>query len=79
MRSNVSVRCWSRLDCPRTLADVDTVAIGEAMLSDKKTRDKVIHWVLLSSIGKAISRSDVPPEVVQKALRRVAQKSPATT
>ena len=64
---------------PTTLVDVDTVAIGEAMLSDKKTRDKAIHWVLLNSIGRAITRGDVPADVVQKALRRVAQKSPAKT
>ena len=38
------------------------------MLSDKKTIGRAIHWVLLDGIGTAVTRSDVPLELVPKDL-----------
>ena len=64
---------------PTACDSVDTTAIEEAMLSDKKISDKAIHWVLLDGIGKAVTRSDVPTEVVQETLKRLAQHPPAST
>ncbi|MEX0781110.1 MAG: 3-dehydroquinate synthase [Dehalococcoidia bacterium] len=46
-------------------------AVLEATLSDKKVRAGAIQWVLLDSIGRAVVRNDVPPEVVMRAARAV--------
>jgi 3-dehydroquinate synthase len=43
-------------------------AISAAMAMDKKTADGVIRWVLLDGIGRAVTRSDVPKELVDEAL-----------
>ena len=43
-------------------------AISAAMTMDKKTVDGAIRWVLLDGIGRAVTRSDVPQELVDEAL-----------
>ena len=58
---------------PLAYSGMDTAAVGEAMLSDKKTSGKTIHWVLLDGIGNAVTRSDVPDQLVQETLRRLAR------
>lgn len=58
---------------PLSCGDVDIDAISEAMRSDKKTSGKAIRWVLLDGIGNAVTRNDVPAELVQQTLRRLAQ------
>ena len=57
--------------------EVDTAAVSEAMRSDKKTASGTIRWVLLDGIGSAVTRNDVPDELVQETLRRLAQRQPA--
>ncbi|MCH8206473.1 MAG: 3-dehydroquinate synthase [Chloroflexi bacterium] len=57
--------------------EVDTAAVSEAMRSDKKTAAGTIRWVLLDGIGSAITRSDVPDELVQETLQRLARRQPA--
>ncbi len=42
--------------------------ISAAMAMDKKTADGVIRWVLLDGIGRAVTRSDVPKDLVDEAL-----------
>ena len=54
--------------------EVDTVAVSDAMRSDKKTADGTIRWVLLDGIGSAVTRNDVPDELVQETLARLAQQ-----
>jgi len=55
------------IDCSGVnLADVLT-----AMEVDKKVRSKVIQWVLLEDIGKAVVHGDVPAEEVINVLREV--------
>jgi shikimate kinase/3-dehydroquinate synthase len=56
---------------PERAPGLDVDAVIEATLSDKKVREGAIHWVLLDSIGRAVVRNDVPPEVVQRAARAV--------
>ena len=63
---------------PLSYGDIDVAAVAEAMRSDKKTSDKAIRWVLLNGIGNAVTRSDVPYELVQETLKRLAQRVPAS-
>lgn len=52
--------------------EVDTAAVSEAMRSDKKTSGGIIGWVLLDGIGSAVTRNDVPNELVRETLLRLA-------
>ena len=63
---------------PTACAGVDTAAVSEAMLSDKKTVGKSIRWVLLDSIGTAVTETDVPGEVVQDVLGRLSRQPNAS-
>ncbi len=58
---------------PLSCEGVDIGGINEAMRSDKKTASGAIRWVLLDGVGKAITRNDVPPELVQEAIREVVK------
>jgi len=58
---------------PLSFGDLDLTAISEAMRSDKKTSGKVINWVLLNGIGNAVTRDDVPTELVRETLKRLAK------
>ena len=40
---------------------------------DKKVRGKVIRWVLLQDIGKAVIRADVPQQDVLAVIRELAE------
>ena len=55
-------------DLPLTSPGFDVAAVQEAMSMDKKRSDGVQRWVLLDGIGHAVSRTDVPGEVVAEAL-----------
>ena len=57
--------------------EIDAGAIREAMRSDKKTTGGSIRWVLLEALGSAVTRSDVPDELVDEALARLALRQPA--
>ena len=62
---------------PLSYGDVDIAAVSEAMQSDKKTAGKAIRWVLLDGISQAVTRSDVPDDIVQETLTRLAQSTSA--
>ena len=47
---------------------IDREAVTGAMVHDKKTAAGSIHWVLLEEIGRAVTRNDVPEDVVGDAL-----------
>lgn len=57
---------------PLAFADMDIDAVKDAMLSDKKMAGRAIRWVMLDGIGNAVTRNDVPPELAQDALERLA-------
>lgn len=59
---------------PLTYANVEPAAIREAMSMDKKTVGGIIRWVLLDGIGHAVTRRDVPSELVDRALREVSEQ-----
>jgi 3-dehydroquinate synthase len=58
---------------PLSSPGVDTAAISDAMLSDKKVTGGALRWVLLEGIGKASVRNDVPTELVAETLTRLTQ------
>ena len=47
-------------------------SILEAMAMDKKTSGGALQWVLLEKIGRAVTRSDVPPDLVREVLNGLA-------
>ncbi|MCL0028549.1 3-dehydroquinate synthase [Dehalococcoidia bacterium] len=61
----------ARYGLPLTCSGVDPDAIGEAMLTDKKTAAGAIRWVLLDGIGNAMTRNDILPELVRDVVRRL--------
>ncbi len=66
-------RILERFGLPLSCRGVDLDLVKRAMLLDKKTSGKAINWVLLEDIGKAIVRADVPSQLVQEVLHRLAQ------
>ncbi len=66
-------RVLERFDLPIVAGSIDLTAVQDAMSRDKKTSGKVIRWVLLEGIGNAVTRSDVPPGVVRRALERLTR------
>ena len=59
---------------PLKYRDADPAAMRDAMSMDKKTVGGRVRWVLLDGIGNAVTRSDVPPEFIDKALREVSEQ-----
>ncbi len=57
---------------PLSFPDMDIPAVNAAMLSDKKTAGRSIRWVMLDGISNAVTRSDIPTNLVQDALNRLA-------
>ena len=60
---------------PLCAAGMDVEAVRNAMMSDKKVASGSIRWVLLDGIGNAVTRNDVPQELVQETLRRLSDCS----
>ena len=56
---------------PTRIPGADREAIRRAMGVDKKKTDGNIRWVLLEGIGYAVTRNDVPEELVQAAIAEV--------
>ena len=57
---------------PLSCEGVSVDAIEEAMRSDKKVSAGSIRWVLLDGIGNAVTRNDVPPELVRQTVEGLA-------
>jgi 3-dehydroquinate synthase len=55
------------------LPKLSLAEVTRAMELDKKMRGKAIRWVLLSDIGEAIIRSDVPQQEVETVLQELSQ------
>jgi 3-dehydroquinate synthase len=56
---------------PTRMPGADRDAIRRAMSVDKKTMAGNIRWVLLEGIGHAVTRNDVPEDLVQAAIADV--------
>ena len=61
---------------PVSSGDIDMASVEDAMLADKKTSGGAIEWVLLETIGHAVTRNDVPPDLVRDVLRRLGKPVP---
>ncbi len=57
---------------PVSCPGVDVNAVMRAIELDKKVRMKEVRWVLLSQIGQAEIRNDVPPDMVQNVVEKLA-------
>ena len=58
---------------PLSYSGMDVAAVTDTMQRDKKVRDGAINWVLMDGLGNAVSWQKVSPEIVQSALRELAQ------
>jgi 3-dehydroquinate synthase len=56
---------------PGRCAGMSADALMQAALWDKKVRGGKVRWVLLTGLGQAVVRGDVPDEVVRDALLEV--------
>ncbi|MBI5948867.1 MAG: 3-dehydroquinate synthase [Chloroflexi bacterium] len=56
---------------PESAPGLDVDAVIDATRGDKKARAGKVQWVLLDAIGHAVTRGDVPPEVVRRAAETV--------
>ena len=56
---------------PLHCGPIDVDALHDAMRMDKKTEGTSIRWVLLDGIGNAVTRTDVPNELVKSAIARL--------
>ena len=56
---------------PTRMPGADREAVRRAMSVDKKTTAGSIRWVLLEGIGHAVTRNDVPEDLVQAAIADV--------
>ena len=59
---------FRRFGLPDSAPGLDAEALLEATRLDKKVRDGSVRWVLLEGIGNAVTRDDVPAEVVRRAV-----------
>ena len=57
---------------PTSFEGVDLEAVKAATGVDKKISGGKLRWVLLDGIGHAVTRTDVPPSLVDEALRSVS-------
>jgi 3-dehydroquinate synthase len=60
-----------RYNLPVTVSGATAEQIIAATRSDKKSRGGSIRWVLLEGPGKAVTRRDVPEDVVREAVEGV--------
>ncbi|MBM3925432.1 MAG: 3-dehydroquinate synthase [SAR202 cluster bacterium] len=66
---NRQERLLRRFNLPTKVEAVDSEGLFKAMALDKKTEGGAIRWVLLEGVGRAVSRRDVPGEVVEEVVR----------
>jgi shikimate kinase/3-dehydroquinate synthase len=62
-----------KFNLPTAFPSLDLTDITRAMELDKKTKGKLIRWVLLEDIGKAIIRTDVPQQDILTVLRELVE------
>lgn len=60
-----------RFGLPESAPGLDVDAVLDATLSDKKVRAGKVRWVLLEGIGNAVTRDNVPDDIVRRAVEAV--------
>ncbi len=63
-----------RFGLPLSAPGVSQESIREAMALDKKVSNKAIKWILLSGLGKTVTRNDVPAEIVDKVIHSITRE-----
>lgn len=53
---------------PTHFKNIQVEEVLSAMKSDKKTQNKITHWILLNGLGNAITRSDISSVLVRSTL-----------
>ncbi|HEY8477549.1 MAG TPA: 3-dehydroquinate synthase [Chloroflexota bacterium] len=62
-----------RFGLPTRASGLDVESVLDAMHRDKKARDGQLTWVLLTRIGEAVCRRDVPLSLVRRVLAEVLE------
>ena len=65
-------RLLERFNLPIQATGVSVDQVLQAMSLDKKTAGGANRWVMLEDVGKAVVRSDVPRELVEATVRKLA-------
>ena len=60
-----------RFNLPTRASGVSPADVLRAMSLDKKTESGSNRWVMLEEVGKAVVRSDVPAELVERTVREL--------
>jgi 3-dehydroquinate synthetase len=60
-----------KFELPEAAPGLNVEAVLAATLSDKKVRDGSVRWVLLEGLGNAVTRDNVPDDVVRRAVESV--------
>ena len=63
-----------RFGLPVHADDIDARAVRAAMGADKKTAGRTLRWVLLDGIGRAVTREDVPSQLVDSTIRSLGSQ-----
>ena len=63
-----------RFGLPVHADDIDARAVRAAMGADKKTAGGTLRWVLLDGIGRAVTREDVPSQLVDSTIRSLGSQ-----
>lgn len=61
-------RILERFHLPVTCEAVDRNSVLKAMELDKKVKGKMIRWVLLEELGKAVVRSGISEQDIEEVL-----------
>lgn len=60
-----------RFGLPECAPGLDVDAVIDSTLLDKKVRGGSVRWVLLEGIGNAVTRDNVPPDLIRRAVETV--------
>jgi 3-dehydroquinate synthase len=68
-----------RLNLPSSWPAVSADEVLGRLVLDKKRAGSTQRWILAERVGKARITSDVPPDVVRRAVREVTETAPTTS
>ncbi|KKK49093.1 hypothetical protein LCGC14_3138540, partial [marine sediment metagenome] len=65
------IELLERAGLPTTIKDIVSSEIIKALSRDKKVKDGKIRFILVTKIGKVVTRDDVPPEIIKEVLQEI--------
>lgn len=60
---------------PTRIKDIDPSKIIKALARDKKVKEGKIKFILVTEIGKVVTRDDVPPEIIKEVLQEITAEN----